>query len=321
MTAISRREFGRLVIASVPLAAAARPTDLAASPAGAFGVTTSSFRDMVRVEGRDSVDEVIRTVRAIGATRIELALTHVEPAPPSTAPFLGGSAAYPRRVVFTPQEIARTNRAYRASLGAWRTGTRPEVFEDVRARFAGAGIAIVACALNYDDTWADDEIDATFRQIRALGVPTVTSALTMATAARLVPFAERHRLSIAVRNEVDGNPAGAIATAGLGPALALSPVMTLALDIGNLTASNGDAAATLAAHQQRVSYVVVKDRLQNGGASQPLGEGDTPIARVLRGLETSRSSIPALVEYDYVGLRSTVEELTASLAYMKRALE
>jgi sugar phosphate isomerase/epimerase len=321
MTAISRREFGRLVIASAPLAAAMRPTDLTASPAGAFGVTTSSFRDLVRVEGRDSVDEVIRTVRTIGATRIELALTHVEPAPPSTAPFLGGSAAYPRRVVFTPEEIARTNRAYRASLGAWRTATRPEVFENVRTRFAGAGIAIVACALNYDDTWADDEIDATFRQIRALGVSTVTSALTMATAARLVPFAERHRLSIAVHNEVAGNPAGAIATAELGQALALSPVMTLALDIGNLTASNGDATATLAAHQQRVSYVVVKDRLQNGGASQPLGEGDTPIARVLRGLETSRSSIPALVEYDYVGLRSTVEELTASLAYMKRALE
>ena len=64
---------------------------------------------------------------------------------------------------------------------------------------------------------------------------------------------------------------------------------------------------------------MVKDRLRNGGASQPFGEGDTPIPGVLDVLKTSASSIPAFVEYDYVGLHSSVAEVNASLAYMTKA--
>ena len=88
------------------------------------------------------------------------------------------------------------------------------------------------------------------------------------------------------------------------------------LDIGNLTASNCDAVAELREYRSRVAYVLVKDRLRNGGASQPLGEGDTPIRKVLDVLKASAPTIPALVEYDYVGLRSPVDELRASLAYV-----
>ena len=141
----------------------------------------------------------------------------------------------------------------------------------------------------------------------------------MATATRLVPFAERHQVAVAIHNQVDGNPAGAIATPQLQRRVALSPAFKLKLDIGNMTASNCDAVAELRAHQSRVSYVLVKDRLRNGGASQPFGEGDTPITGVLDVLKESASSIPALVEYNYVGLRSSVDEVKASVAYMRQA--
>ena len=103
-----------------------------------------------------------------------------------------------------------------------------------------------------------------------------------------MPFAERHQVAVAIHNQVDGNPAGAIATPQLEQALALSPAFTLKLDIGNLTASNCDAVAELREHQSRVSHVLVKDRLRNGGASQPFGEGDTPIKGVLDVLEGIR---------------------------------
>jgi sugar phosphate isomerase/epimerase len=216
----------------------------------------------------------------------------------------------------TPEEVAATNTSARSALRTWRLQAPAALFEDMRARIAAAGITVHACALACNDSFSDEEIDATFRQVKALGVSTVSSPLTMATARRLAPFAERHQIAVAIHNQMDGTAADAIDTPAIKQALALSPAFTLKLDIGNLTASNCDAVAELREHRSRVSYVLVRDRLRNGGASQPFGEGDTPIRSVLDVLKASAPAIPALIEYDYVGLRSPVDELKASLAYV-----
>lgn len=319
MPVLSRREFGGVLIAGLPLAAVMGSARVAASDAPIW-VGSSSFRDLPRVAGRDNLDEIIRAVRAVGATHVELAFANLEPAPPSTAPVMGGSAAYPRRVVMTPEEVAATNSSARAALRTWRLQTPAGVFEQARAKLSAAGLTLHACSLAYNDSFSDDEIDATFRQAKTLGVSTVSSPLTMAMARRLVPFANRYQIAVAIHNQVDGNRSGAIDTPALKQALALSPAFAVKLDIGNLTASNCDAVAELREHRSRVSYVLVRDRLRNGGASQPFGEGDTPIKQVLSVLGTSTPAIPALVEYDYVGLRSSVEELKACVAYCRTAL-
>lgn len=316
MPVLSRREFGGALIAGLPLAAILGSTRLSAADL-TVGVSTTSFRDLARVTGRDNLDDVIRALQAVRATHVELGLATLEPAPPSTAPVMGGSAAYPRRVVMTPEEVAATNSFARSELRTWRIQQAPAaLFDQMRARLVSAGITVHACALGYNDSFTDDEIDATFRQVKALAVTTVSSPLTMAMARRLAPFAERHHVGVAIHNQMDGNPAGAIDTPAIKQALALSPAFTLKLDIGNLTASNCDAVAALREHRSRVAYVLVRDRLRNGGASQPFGEGDTPIRGVVDFLKASALAIPALVEYDYVGLRSSVDELKASVAYV-----
>jgi hypothetical protein len=320
MTPLSRREFGRVVGAGMPLAALLGSRPVAAATAVRLGVTTSSFRDLPRIAGRDNVDDVIRALQAARATLVELALVNVEPAPPSTRPFMGGTPAYPQRIVFTPEQITATNAAARAALRTWRLRAPLSVFEDVRNKFTAAGIGVHACALAYDDLFTDDEIDASFRQVKMLGADTIGAPLTMKAAARLLPFAERHQMSIAVHNQIDGSADGEIATPHLKDVLALSPIFRLKLDIGNLTASNCDAVAELREHQPRVSHIVVKDRLRNGGASQHFGEGDTPIARVLDALKTSGSAIPAIAEYDYAGLHAPVDEVSACLAFMSKAI-
>jgi len=316
MAALSRREFGS-VIAGVPLAAALGSARLGASQVP-IGVTTASFRDLPRVPGRDNLDDVMRALKTVRATHVELAFANLEPAPPSVAPVMGGSAAYPRRVVMTPEEIAATNSAFRAELSAFRRQAPATVFEQMRGRLETARLTVHACALAYDESFSNDEIEGTFRHAKALGVTTVSSPLTMAMARRLVPFAARHRVSIAIHNQADGNPGGAIDTPALKEALALSPAFTLKLDIGNLTASNRDAVAELREYRARVSYVLLRDRLRNGGISQVFGEGDTPIKNVLAALRSSSPTVPAIIEYDYVGLRSSVDELKASLAYCKQ---
>ena len=315
MAALSRREFGG-VIAGVPLAAAMGSARLFASQVP-VGVSTSSFRDLPRVPGRDNLDEVIRASKAVRVTHIELAFANLEPAPPNVAPVMGGSAAYPRRVVMTPEEMAATNSAFRAELRSFRRDAPTKAFEHMRGRLESARLTVHACSLGYDDSFSDDEIDGTFRQAKALGVTTISSPLTMAMARRLVPFAQRHQVSVAIHNQPDANPTGAIDTPAIKEALALSPSFTLKLDIGNLTASNRDAVAELREYRSRVSYVLLRDRLRNGGASQVFGEGDTPIRNVLAALQSSTPAIPAMIEYDYVGLRSSVDELKASLAYCR----
>ena len=317
MAVLSRREFGG-VMAGVPLAAVMGSARLFASQVP-VGVGTSSFRDLPRVTGRDNLDDVMRALKAIRVTHVELAFANLEPAPPSVAPVMGGSAAYPRRVVMSPEEIAATNSSARAALRAWRLDTPGAVFERIRGKLAAAGLTVHALSLAYNDSFADDEIEATFRQAKALGVATVSSPLTLAMARRLVPFAQRHQVSVAIHNQADGSPGGAIDTPALKEALALSPALVLKLDIGNLTASNRDAVAALREYRSRVSHVLVRDRLRNGGASQLFGEGDTPIKNVLAALQSSSPAIPAMIEYDYVGLRSSVDELKASLAFCRAA--
>jgi hypothetical protein len=316
---LSRREFGKVIIAGAPLAGVIAAARLDASSPVRIGVTTSSFRDLSRVTGRDNVDDVIRALQSARVTDIELAFTNVEPAPPSTAPFRGGTPAYPRLIVLTPEEVAATNAAYRAALRVWRERTPLSFFTGVRDKLIEAGITPYACALNYDDSFTDEEIDTTMRQVKALGLSVIGSPLTMSVAARLVPFLDRHQMTMAVHNQVDGNSTGAIATADLRKVLALSSAFKLKLDIGNLTASNCDAVNELRDQQARVSHVLIRDRVRNGGVSQPFGEGDTPIADVMKTLKASAASIPVFVEYDYAGLRSSVEEVKSSIAFVSQA--
>lgn len=320
MNSISRREFARMVGAGVPLASILGPTWLGATGMVRLGVTTSSYRDFPRVPGRDNMDDLVAALQTARVTLVELALSNVEPAPPSTRSFIGGTPAYPQRITFTPEQTAAINASARASLRTWRIQTSPDALNPVRRKLTTAGISVHACAVSYNDSFTDDEIEATFRQVKALGAPTVTSPLTLSMAARLRPFAERHEISVAIHNQPDGSAAGAIATPQIKEALALSPAFTLKLDIGNLTASNCDAVAELRDHQPRVSHVLVKDRLRNGGASQYFGEGDTPIPGVIDLLKRSTFPIPAVVEYDYVGLHSPTEEVAACLAYVGKAL-
>ena len=202
------------------------------------------------------------------------------------------------------------------SLRNWRCQTEIGFFADVRRKLTTAGLTVHGCALTYDASFTDDEIAATFQQAKALRVATISSPLTMAMARRLVPFMERYEVAVAIHNQIDGNAAGTSTCRSSIAALALSPMFRVKLDVGTLTASNRDAVAELRKHPARVAYVLLKDRLRNGGASQPFGEGDTPIRGVMDVLKASAPAIPALVEYDYVGLRSSVAEVAAALEYV-----
>jgi hypothetical protein len=236
MTAYTRREFGKMVIATAPLTSVIGSSPLVASAPRSLvlGVTTYSYRDLIRVPGQDNVDDVIRALRESGVAHIELAAVNVEPAGPITGPAAPPKpTAYPRNAVtLSPQEIAAIRAVVRANARRWRLSTDPARFQSVAARFAQAGIALHAYAIEFDADFTDDELDATFRQAKALGVQSISSPMTMDVARRVAPFAERHQLPVAIHNQLDGNKAGLIGASQLGAALAISPALAVKLDIG-----------------------------------------------------------------------------------------
>src|SRR6476646_18239 len=58
MRALSRRDFGKAVVAGMPLVSVLRRTALLAASDVIFGVCTSSFRELPRVTGRDNIDDI-----------------------------------------------------------------------------------------------------------------------------------------------------------------------------------------------------------------------------------------------------------------------
>ena len=228
-------------------------------------------------------------------THVELALANLEPAPPSPAPVIGGSAAYPRRIVLTPEEIAATDTAARspANLAAQRRG---RVFEEARRRAAGAGITLDGCAMIYNESFTDEEIDATFRHVKALGVTTVISPLTLASARRLVPFAERHGVRIAIHNQTDGNTAGLVDTAQLPAALALSTLYRVRLDVGHLHRVEPRCGAICASTCRARPRSSARIACATAARASHWARGRPPLAGVLNVLAAVRPAVPALLE-------------------------
>src|SRR5262252_8595336 len=143
-----------------------------------LGTITYSFRDMPRTPGsEDAVDVMIKALTECGIGEIELFSPHVEPAYP------GGRG-----------EAQRS----RELLRQWRLSTPAQHFKDVRKRFDDAGISLFAYTVNFRNDFTDDELDRAFDQASALGVSIIAASTQLSVAKRLVPFAEKHKMYVAM---------------------------------------------------------------------------------------------------------------------------
>lgn len=298
---LTRRQFWQTTAAGLLVPAW---TGRAAAPISGVrvGVQTYSFRELPRTASGDGVDVIIGAMKACGLDECELWSPQVEP---------------PTAAVATPAVRADA----REALRRWRLSTSLEHFTAVRQRFVAAGMTVFAYNLSFNDSFTDEEIEHGFAQARALGAEVITASTTLAVAKRLVPFAARHRLPVAMHNHSNVKDPNEFATpASFEAALALSPHFRVNLDIGHFTAANFDALAFLQAHHDRITNLHLKDRKRDQGANVPWGTGDTPIRDTLAWLKARRSPVRAYIEYEYRGAASPVDEVSACLAYVKAAL-
>jgi sugar phosphate isomerase/epimerase len=267
-----------------------------------LGTITYSFRDLPRTAGApDAVDVMIKALTECAIGEIELFAPHIEPA------FPGGRGP----------EAERS----REQLRQWRLSTPARHFKDVRKRFDDAGISLFAYTVNFRNDFTDAELDKAFEQAKALGVNIIAASTQLSVAKRLVPFAEKHRINVAVHGHSNLQDADEFASPeSFAKALAMSKYMKINLDIGHFTAANFDAVQYIRQNHHHITHLHVKDRKKDQGANVPWGEGDTPIKEVLALLKKEKYPIRALVEYEHRGTGTSIEEVKKCMAYMRQAL-
>ena len=301
---LTRREFTQLTIGTLALPALGSGQSVVSGVR--LGVQTYSFRDLPRTPGGDASDAIISAMTACGLTDCELWAPQIEPAAP------GARGARP-----TPEQQQKA----RDDLRRWRLETPLDHFRGIGKKFAAAGHTIYGYNFGFTAGLSDDEIDRTFEIARALGAEIVTSSTTLTVARRVVPFAERHQMIVAMHNHSNVKDPNEFATPeSFAAALRMSKEYRVNLDIGHFTAANFDPVAYIREHHATITNLHIKDRKRDQGDNTPWGQGDTPIRDVLQLLKRERWPIRAHVEYEYRGTGTSVEEVKACAAFARQAL-
>jgi len=300
----TRREFGAVALGGLAAQRLGTAPNIDSTVNGVrLGAQSYSFRALPRPPGGDATDALVKAFVEVGLGDCELWSPQIEP--PGTAARGNAAAAAQDR----------------EALRIWRVSTPLDHFRAISKKFASAGVTISAFNYSFAGNFSDQEIDRGFEIARALGAEIITASTTLDVARRVVPFAEKHRMVVAVHNHSNTTDPNEFATPeSFQAAMRLSKYFKVNLDIGHFTAANYDPVAYIREHHDSITNLHIKDRKKAQGDNVPWGTGDTPIRDVLQLLKRERWPIRAHVEYEYRGAGSPIDEVKQCVAYAKQAL-
>lgn len=315
----SRRELTKTIIAGVPLIVlgSAPAAPVLAQPSAdnrviagvRMGVQTYSFHDVARGGSPEIIPTIISHMQQVGLTECEIMSAHIEKAGGNSTGWWVASRGIPGYA------------AEREAGRQFRLSTPVSFYEDVRKRFADAGISIYIYNINFNDTFTDPERDACFVAAKALGASGLMASTTISEVRRLVPFLEKHQLFFAAHNHNNVWDTDQFATPeSFEKALAMSPYVRVTLDVGHYTAGNNDALDFVKKHHDRIVSLHVRDRKRNNGRNTPLGQGDAPIKEILQLIRDNRYPIRCYIELEYGSFQPPVDEVQRSLDYCRQCL-
>jgi sugar phosphate isomerase/epimerase len=314
MTTCTRRDFGKLALAALPLPALGFSGALAAQSntqiAGLqFGIETFSFHDLPPAGDPQLIPTIVRNMTELGLVECEIMSGHVEP----YASVATGWWVQSRK--------APGYQKMREDARRWRLTVPMDYYAKVRKQFEDAGLRMYLYNVNFNETFTNEERDRTFEAAKVLGSAGFSSSTVLSEAQRLVPFVEEHKMFVAMHNHNNLFDPDQFATAeSFEKALAMSQYFYVTLDIGHFTAGNNDAVAFIRKHHDRIVNIHIRDRKRNNGPNRPFGQGDTPIKEVLQLIRDNRYPIRCYIEYEYGSFRFSVEEVKACLEYCRQAL-
>jgi sugar phosphate isomerase/epimerase len=203
---------------------------------------------------------------------------------------------------------------------AWRKSPPWDELAKFRKKFDEAGIQCYAVNISFRDSWSDLEIENGMKIARALGTDKITASSNVSTAARIDPFAKKHKVYVGMHNHSNLRPNEFAKPEDFEEAMkGKSKYIAVNLDIGHFTAANFDPVDYLTKNYKRIVTLHIKDRGRNQGANVEFGKGETKIKDVLQLMKAKKYKIPANIEYEYRGA-DTVAEVKKCFEYCKSVL-
>jgi sugar phosphate isomerase/epimerase len=281
---ISRRTFGKLVLGSLPAAAAWARIDSTVHGVR-IGVSGYSFQSL-------PLDGAIAAMKSIGLGATEVWFRHIEP------------------------------KTTREELRAWRLAAPLEQFRKIGKQYDEAGIDKIAFTHDMKDDFTDAELERPFEMAQALGAVRIATSTTLSVAKRLVPLMEKHRMEVAFHGHINtADPNEFAGPDSFRKALDMSPWARINLDIGQFMGAGFDPLPFIAEQHARIPVLHIRDGIRGQRGKVPWGTGDVPIKEVLQLLKRERYPIVADIEYDYGGATDPWNEVKKCFAYCKSALE
>jgi sugar phosphate isomerase/epimerase len=289
----TRREFGGIVLAGIPLARATWVSPFRADSkfnGVQIGAITYSYRSI------PDANAIVKAMADEGLSEAEVMSNHVE------------------ALLGAPQEPGVAEQ-----LQAFRKAVTPERVVEVRRKFNDAGIDVRLLTYNMNTFMTDEVIEYRFQIAQALGVKAITTSTQVSMAKRIAPFAEKYKMIVGFHghDQVD-RPDEVSSDATFETVMAASQYHYCNLDIGHYTAADGDAVAFIEKHHARITNLHVKDRKKDHGPNMPFGRGDTPIKEALQLLKKNKYDFPANIEFEYTG--DPLVEMPKCIEYCKTAL-
>lgn len=323
---LTRRDFGKVAAGGLLAQAAfARKVDSTIDGVR-LGVQTYSYRDLPMA---NIIDSVIQAMSDAGLAECELFGQQAEPPNIATNfwagvdPKLLGAGADGGPLTQQLRAKAKQEAVIMArdELRKWRLAVPLDHFKNIRAKFDAAGINVYVYNLSFNSSFTDEEIDRIFDHAKALGVNIVNASTTLSVAKRVAPFADKHKMYVALHGHANVTDPDEFATPeSFRMGLEMSKYFRINLDIGHFSSANFDAVAYIRENHAKITNLHLKDRIKNGGPNVEWGKGSTPIKAVLQLLKANKYEIPAYIEYEYPGKGTCVEEVRKCFAYAKKAL-
>jgi len=305
----TRRDFGKITLAALPLSTAYAKINSKINGVQ-LGVQTYSFRELPP-EG--IIDAVIKAMTEIGLGECEVYAEELEPVQPRLA--------FPRRGTPPDPAVVAARDKARKDLRDWRLSVSMDHFKAAKKKFDDAGIYMYAYNYSFNTSFTDDEIERGFEMAKALGVRCITASTTVSVAKRVAPFADKHKMIVAMHGHSNlTDPEQFAKPESFQAAMDMSKYFWVNLDIGHFFAAGYDPMAYINEHHDRITNLHLKDRKKDQGENVPWGEGDTPIKPVLTLLKEKKYPIPAFIEYEYKGTAGPVAEVKKCYEYAKACL-
>lgn len=323
----TRREAVKLSLMSIPLATF-NPLEAFAQPGSKFngvqiGIIVSPYN---YPEIPVSADQFLSILTHLGINAVEMQDVRVEvyagaPSSPRSG-YSGSSKAIGAGAQLSPQQQIDARRKAAEELTQWRLSAPLDKYKALRKLYHDAGVEIYAFRLaNFSQETPDAEYEYFFAAADALGARQIAAELPEDPnlTQRLGDFAAKHKIMIGYHNHTQVN------AHSWDVALAQSKYNGVQLDIGHyVAATNESPISFIREHHDRITNIHLKDRrfANNGGQNEPWGEGDTPVAEVLRLIRDEKYAFPAGIELEYnIPQGSTASaEITRCLQFCKMAL-